>query len=307
MVLVSEEHKKHLTFILAGYERDVEDKVFRADNGLYRRFPNKIVFEDYNAPELAEILKHMVAKLGEDEDETKKDPSPSSSSSSSAAAVGQQSPRPRYTLESELVAQAFGRRISRGAGTRGFGNGGLVETRLSGQILDNWRQRQLKGTLVPPTPTAESMVLTMDDVLGPPPSSDSGPVAEILAKLNGMVGLKSVKEAFAHLVERMKDMYWADRGDPLSPASLDAGLLNRIFMGNPGTGKTTVARLYGQLLRACGFLTYGDVVELKPFDFLGSVVGESEQNTKALVDRCAGKVMFIDEVSRADGFPEYFS
>ena len=56
--------------------------------------------------------------------------------------------------------------------------------------------------------------------------------------------------------------------------------LNRIFLGNPGTGKTTVAGLYGQILADLGLLSKGEVHIKNPSDFVGSVLGSSEQQTR---------------------------
>ena len=64
--------------------------------------------------------------------------------------------------------------------------------------------------------------------------------------------------------------------------------LNRVFLGNPGTGKTTVARLYGQILRQLGLLSIGDVVLATPADLLGSALGQSEEKTNALLDKSEG-------------------
>lgn len=71
--------------------------------------------------------------------------------------------------------------------------------------------------------------------------------------------------------------------------------LNRVFLGNPGTGKTTVAKLYGQILADLGLVSNGEVVIKNPADFVGSALGESEKNTKAILDATVGKVLVIDE------------
>ena len=270
IVKLSDQYKNELTFILAGYEKDIETKVLAADPGLPRRFPNKVVFSDYSAPELAKILELKVAKLP-------------------AAANGA-----RHTVSREAT-QAFGRRLARGAGTRGFGNGGTVLARLTGPVLDRWRRRQIPDPVNPPEPSTENMRLIVDDLLGPPPDPSSGAVGAIMRRLRDIPGIHSVKDQFASLVERMRGMYDADVDPSHGSPPVDAGLLNRAFLGGPGTFKTTVGNLYGELLAACGFLTDGEVVRVKPSDLLGSVVGESEQKTRALLERCAGKVLFIDE------------
>jgi hypothetical protein len=66
-------------------------------------------------------------------------------------------------------------------------------------------------------------------------------------------------------------------------------------LGNPGTGKTTVARLYGQILKDIGLLSNGEVVERKPSDFVGSVLGQSEERTRGILQTTIGKVLVIDE------------
>jgi len=273
IVKLSDQHKDVLTFIFAGYAEDIEAKVFGADPGLPRRFPSTVVFADKTAPEIANILEHKVSGL--------------------APAVN----GARYSVSRE-AAQAFGRRLARGAGTKGFGNGGTVLTRLAGPILDRWRRRVIPDPARPPTPTGANMVLTVEDALGPPPDPTAGPVGAIMRQLHELPGLASVKEQFLALVRRMRDMYDAD----LNPdegrqgaTPLTAGLLNRVLLGGPGTFKTTVADLYGRLLAACGFLTDGEVIRVRPVDLLAGVVGESEQKTRRLLERCAGKVLFIDE------------
>jgi DNA replication protein DnaC len=81
-----------------------------------------------------------------------------------------------------------------------------------------------------------------------------------------------------------------EEGKPL----LDV-VLNRIFLGNPGTGKTTVARIYGQLLAEMGLLSKGDVILKTASDFVGSVLGSSEGTTRDILRAAEGCVLVIDE------------
>ncbi|KAI0186840.1 hypothetical protein EV127DRAFT_500138, partial [Xylaria flabelliformis] len=70
--------------------------------------------------------------------------------------------------------------------------------------------------------------------------------------------------------------------------------------GDPGTGKTTVARLYGRILADLGYLSRGDVVFKTPADFIGDCLGKSEAQTKRILEASLGKVLVVDEAYMLD-------
>ncbi|RYC57163.1 hypothetical protein CHU98_g9044 [Xylaria longipes] len=76
--------------------------------------------------------------------------------------------------------------------------------------------------------------------------------------------------------------------------------LNQISIGDPGTGKTTVSRLYGRILADLGYLSRGNVVLKTPADFIGDCLGKSEAQTKRILEASIGKVLVVDEAYMLD-------
>ncbi|MFI2429455.1 right-handed parallel beta-helix repeat-containing protein [Streptomyces sp. NPDC018955] len=114
---------------------------------------------------------------------------------------------------------------------------------------------------------------------------------ELLAELEQLVGLDDVKREVASMAKVMQ-MVRRRQEAGLQPPPLSRHL---IFAGNPGTGKTTVARLYGRLLAALGLLASGHLVEAERSALVGEYVGHTAPKTTSVFRRALGGVLFIDE------------
>lgn len=269
----------NVVFVFAGYRKQME-KFFEHNPGLPSRIPYTLRFEDYTDAELLCMLQFQMNQFF----------------------------KSRMNIEDGvdgLYMRIAVRRLGRGRGREGFGNARALENmfaKIRERQSDRLSRQRTEGL------SPDDYHMTKEDLIGPDPSK-AILTCDAWTKLQKLTGLKSVKESVRFFIDRTKTNYERE----LEEKNLIDVSLNRVFLGSPGTGKTTVAKLYGQILADIGLLSNGEgkfipgiktdcqliliaqVIIKNPSDFIGNVIGQSEVNTKAILETTVGKVLIIDE------------
>jgi hypothetical protein len=156
-------------------------------------------------------------------------------------------------------------------------------------------QRLLLAAIPPPGAPVPTAVTAQPATGAPveerPPLPPPEPVEDLLAELDGLIGLAPVKEEVRLLTALLRvQQLRRERGLPVVE-----GTRHLVFSGNPGTGKTTVARLLARLYRSLGVVDEGHLVEVDRSGLVAGFVGQTATKVAEVFERADGGVLLIDE------------
>lgn len=245
--------------IVAGYTDQMHDFI-DSNPGLKSRFTQTIHFDDYTPDELTQIFLNLAKdkKFKVDED--------------TQGAIHRQ------------FEQLYLRR------DKNFGNAREAR-RIFNQAVERQSQRLMSLMNMPDFKEQDMYSITVAD-LDQPQDEKARPLDEVLNELDEFIGMRSVKNMIRRLA--VQSMFMKQRA-AMGAGKVQQMSMNFILTGNPGTGKTSVARKMGEILQSMEILPTRHVIEASRATLVGKYMGETPKIVNSMCDKAMGGILFIDE------------
>ena len=254
-----ENRRDTMMVILAGYEEPMME-FLKANPGFKSRVPNIIHFDDYELEEMVQIFEYMVKADG-------------------------------YYLTAEALSKLSGL-LSEKSKEADFGNARGVRNVLD-QVInaqsERLEQESATGEVVDYDAITAADIQAIQDKI----DTEEKTIDELLAELYALEGLQGVKDKVQAMVNAMK--YRNLVKNRAVEHSQKQGTMHLVFSGNPGTGKSTVANLLGQIYVKLGVLKKNTFILAKRFDLVAQYMGQTAARVANKVAEADGGILFIDE------------